>query len=278
MSTSDPLRVLPIAAVLQEAEGSVTELFHRLNSVVPDDQQLVTVPHNMKATEAIRIMRDRGFSQLPVVMGRTVLGVFSYRSFAQAVLNFGGSGSSTDDLLVEECVEDPKYAPLHEDFKPWFGELDRTGYVILGSPDRPQAIVTPMDLLQYLYNVSYPFVLLGEIENALRTLIRRCISEEELKDLASRHRLRHSALEKMGFTEYVTLITEEANWPKFQQVFGGRRTRVQATLDAIRLLRNDVFHFKRELTDSDRNDLERHRNWVLRRARAADELSVGGVQ
>src|ERR1700677_1521091 len=60
----------------------VSKLFHQVNRVVPADQQLLTIPPEMAVRDAIALLQEHRFSQLPVVAGARVLGVFSYRSFA----------------------------------------------------------------------------------------------------------------------------------------------------------------------------------------------------
>src|SRR5262245_35076590 len=59
-----------------------SELFHRINRVIPPDQRLLTVEPKCPVRDAVALMRKHGYSQLPVVQDGEVLGVFSYRSFA----------------------------------------------------------------------------------------------------------------------------------------------------------------------------------------------------
>src|SRR5688572_4326023 len=63
----------------------VSELFHRVNRVIPLDQEVVSIGPNTAVKEAVRLMQEHGFSQLPVMEGKEVLGVFSYRSFGRAL-------------------------------------------------------------------------------------------------------------------------------------------------------------------------------------------------
>jgi predicted transcriptional regulator len=60
-----------------------TELFHRINRIIPANQVVLTVPPSCRVREAVALMREHGYSQIPVVENNEVLGVFSYRSFAQ---------------------------------------------------------------------------------------------------------------------------------------------------------------------------------------------------
>jgi hypothetical protein len=65
----------------------ISELFHRINRVIPLDQLLVSVSPDTPVVEAIRLMQKRGFSQLPVIEGTELLGVFSYRSLGEPLRN-----------------------------------------------------------------------------------------------------------------------------------------------------------------------------------------------
>ena len=88
---------------------SITELFHRINSILPDTQLLVTVQGETLASAALELLRQHGFSQLPVLVGAEVIGMFSYRSFSEAVLELCSSNGNPKTLLanltVEECYE-----------------------------------------------------------------------------------------------------------------------------------------------------------------------------
>jgi predicted transcriptional regulator len=65
-------------------------ILYQVNSVLPDDQQLVTVEPKTPASEALAVLKLHGYSQLPVVQHGTLLGVFSHRSFADGVLELSG--------------------------------------------------------------------------------------------------------------------------------------------------------------------------------------------
>jgi hypothetical protein len=81
---------------------------------------------------------------------------------------------------------------------------------------------------------------------------------------------------EMDFNDYIQLVGHGENWRFFAPVFGGMRETVRAKLEDVRELRNDVFHFKRELTWEDHEKLAQYRDWALMRARRADALQKGG--
>jgi predicted transcriptional regulator len=251
-------------------------LFHRINRIIPVDQKVLTVPPSCEVRIAIDLMVKHGYSQLPVVQNGEVLGVFSYRSFAKgaAKLTLGQITrlqAAPADLSVDEFLEQFQFARVKEEMSNVFEAADRDNGILVGSPDRLIGVLTPMDFLRYLYRVASPFVLLSEIELALRALIRAAFTEEEIaaaarRSLVSKYGVAEKVplmLEGMTFEDYQSLIAHSDNWTRCAQVFGGIRARVSAKLSEVRQIRNDLFHFKRDITLGDHQTLAEHRNWLL---------------
>jgi predicted transcriptional regulator len=266
---------------------SITDLFHRINSVLPDDQQLLTIQGETLASTALDLMKRNGYSQLPVLVGTEVIGIFSYRSFSESVLEIcsakGNPKSLLADLTVEECYETVPFARVTDEFRSWFDALDVQNAVLVGEAHRLQGIVTPMDVLRYLYDVSKPFVLVAEIETSLRALIRMAVSSEKLAECASTALSKQYAadqvptsLDAMTFHDYVQIIGDGRNWPSFEPIFRGSRERTRGKLEAMNELRNDVFHL-REPSVEDYERLAGLRDWMLTRARAAESRAKGGA-
>ncbi len=258
-----------------------TELFHRINRVIPEDQkEVLTVRAEDTASEALRLLKQHGFSQVPVLISDEVLGIFSYRSFSDAIVRIAssrpGASVSLEGLTAEECVEPAHFARVTDEFETWFETLDRHNAVLVGEARRLQAIVTPMDVLRYLYRVASHFVLVGEIELALRALMQSVASPEALKEcarvaLSGRYtgQTIPEKLEDMTFHDYVQIVGDGRNWPLFAPIFRGTRERTRARLEEITELRNDVFHFRSPSVDAHER-LANHRDWMLMRARAAE--------
>lgn len=261
-------------------ETSVTEVFHRLKSVIPLDQDVLSVTPDTEAVDALQLLNKTGFSQLPIVQGRQVLGLFSYRSYARAVVKHARATTANRafdplTLLVEDCVERTEFARVSDEFNKWFDYIDRHDAILVGDPDRLLAIVTAMDILRYLYEVASPFVLIAESELALRALIRLSVGGDELVEcvkncLSTKYESLPTSLEEMTFSDYVQIIGDGRNWTHFQPVFGGNRLLIRAKLEHLRDLRNDVFHFKREITVQDYEDLAEVRDWMLFKVRAVE--------
>jgi CBS domain-containing protein len=129
----NPQELLKVVTADSE-DASLTAVFHRLNSVLPENQRMVTITPETKASEALRVMRQHGFSQLPVIVGNEVLGLFSHRSFADAVLAIAAEANarpiSPIDLTVEDCIEKAVFARVTDEFNDWFDALDSHDAVV----------------------------------------------------------------------------------------------------------------------------------------------------
>jgi hypothetical protein len=135
-----------------------------------------------------------------------------------------------------------------------------------------------MDVLHYLRNLASPFVVLAEIELALRRIIGACVKEDELQ-VCIRHSLTKkyasaempTELNQMTLNDYVQIIGDGRNWPHFEIVFGKgdwQRKTTAERLKEVNDLRNDAFHFRRPFLPSDYERLATQREWLQVKTRA----------
>jgi predicted transcriptional regulator len=276
------LQVLDKSQAARELDLA-SELFHRINRVIPQDQSVLTILPSCRVRDAVALMREHGYSQIPVVKNGQVLGVFSFRSFARETASvtlkeWTTQNCAPGDLPVDEFLEEFEFARVTEEMSRVFSAMDRDNGILIGTPERLIGILTPMDFLRYLYQVASPFVMVSEIELALRALIRIALSTEQivnaaklcLKSAYGGEDKVPTSLEDMSFDNYQSLISSGANWPKLEPVFGGTKTRVSGKLKEVGAIRNDLFHFKREITMEDHQTLASHRNWLLNKIKQAE--------
>jgi len=84
---------------------SLAEVFHLVKNLIPEDQEVVTASPDMTVVETVQLMQKHNFSQLPVVAGDTVLGVFSFRSLTTQLLKMGQITEYFGELPVDEFME-----------------------------------------------------------------------------------------------------------------------------------------------------------------------------
>src|SRR5438445_13888452 len=130
MAPSIPnLRILDRSTAARELDLA-SELFHRINRVIPQDQKLLTVPPNYPARDAIALMLEHGYSQIPVIDNGEVLGVFSFRAFARkaarAMLEeWTKQRCAPGDLQVEDYLEEFEFARVTKEMSLVFDAMDR---------------------------------------------------------------------------------------------------------------------------------------------------------
>ena len=263
------------------------ELFHRINKVIPENQDLFTFPPTYLVCDAIPEMIKRKFSQVPVLDNNEVLGVFSFRSFSKGVANVSFEGwkeqkCAPSDLQVDDFLEQFQFARVTDEMNRVFGAMQDDNGVLVGDHEKLIGILTPMDFLLYLYQVANPFVMISEIELAVRAIIRSVLTPDQIKEVAKRCLSKAyngdknvpENLEEMNFTNYQVMITHSETWVVFESLFGGTRARMGGKLREIAEIRNNVFHFKRNASWEDHEKLSAHRNWFLNKIKQSDAKKI----
>jgi CBS domain-containing protein len=262
-------------ALRQDDEAPLTGQFQRLNRIIPEDQELYCLPSNTVVQEALEKLKQTGFSQMPILHGEEVIGVFSYRSFALGALQFEDERTNVLTLTVDEFLEKLPYKSLDDPFEDVIDDLDRLDAVLVGTPQNLIAIVSSMDILRYLYGVTSPFVLIGEIELAIRAIMAWSATGPQLEQCFKRslsevykNRELPSRIEDLTFGDYASVIGHGANWEEhFKSSFGSTRANVRARLGSLIDIRNDMLHFRREITIAEFDELTQVRDWLLRRSK-----------
>ncbi len=263
-------------------ERALSDMFHLVKRLVPEHQQLITIAPDCLVSEALRIMREHKFSQLPVTVRDELLGLFSYRSFALKLPDVLAHSCNADPLTlqVDLFLDSPTYANGGDEIVDYFDALDVQGAVLVGSPDRVHAVVTSSDALAYFYSVASPYYLLGEAEVAIRELVGASTSHDQLQECIQRSLKQHyetnfkqappTHLEALTLNDLIMLLRYRGTWDLFETAFGKNQDYATAKLTKLPSLRNDVFHFKRQLTSEDFETLRQARDWLLSRVKQAD--------
>src|SRR5262249_38553688 len=122
-------------------------------------------------------------------------------------------------------------------------------------------IVATSDLAVQFQQLGEPFLVLGEIENHIRSFLAGKFSRQELealKDPGDSARTLEDVSD-LGFGDYVRLLQEPSRWARIG--LGLDRKCFLKELDEIRQIRNDVMHFDPDGISE--NDLATLRKFVL---------------
>jgi CBS domain-containing protein len=251
---------------------SVNHEFFRVGRLIPDEQAVCTVAPGTTVAEALSIMQKRGFNQLPVVAGDVVIGVFSYRSLAHGLREI----RKQDDPLgvaVDDLVEDLPFVRLSDDVGNILASLEEHGVVLVGDERGLYAVATASDVTTFLWNATRPFVLLQDIELALRELMRSCVDGEDLVEVikvgapnARVNRAGTVELRDLTLSELLSVLLNGPSYSRyFSEAFGTRREITLAQLDPTREVRNKVFHFRDDVTAEELQVLVAAVSWLRRK-------------
>ncbi len=252
--------------------------FQDVGSIFPGDVELVCIEPYTPVADALRLMASHRYSQLPVIFGGRVRGVFSMWSLVHHLID--SPGLAPQDLTVEDIMEQLPSVTVQDSLEQVLEYLNQHDAVLVESPHGIQAVATSTDVLNYFYRVARPFVLLQEIELALRSLIDACVSDAQLQECVERalgkkyesdNRVLPSRLDEMTFEEYRTIISARGNWKHFDGVLGRSRELVASKLERIREIRNHVFHFRGQISVIDHQTLVATRNWLFDKDRSRRE-------
>lgn len=232
--------------------------FFRVHRLIPDQQEVSVISIDTSVREALEIMKIRGFSQLPVV-GRDpttgqkqVLGVFTFRSLAFNL----HSVRRTDDPLnesVEGFVEDLEFFRATQDVGDVLTSIKNDSAVLIGSEVELLAVTTAEDVIQFLWDTTRPFVLLQDIELALRALMQSVLTTEEDFDICVERTRLHGGqggkqprrLSDLTLGDLLAVLFNDQNYGRyFNSVFGKNRDLWAGRMSPIGLIRNKVFHFR----------------------------------
>ena len=221
----------------------------------------VTVHLNDSIQDALTIMLEKDFTQLPVMSNDGVEGTVTYKSVSRYV-------KSMDELHLEETSvkialnTNPRFVDLEHDIFELFDTLAEDEYVLLGSEDNLEGILTRYDVFYFLEDQVKPFLQIGEIEESLRHLFRiSCNNLEQRIEDAFADRAKHDdsytppeSLEDFSFDDYRLFMMKNLDQlpPRLSQ----EREMVENLLEDTGDTRNALFHFRAESDEVDRDQLD----------------------
>ena len=224
------------------------ELANRPPTSVHPDTEIVS---------AVTIMLMNNFSQLPVIEHeRQIRGLFSWRSLGSRL----SQGQSPK--IVREAMDDCPELDANSSLFDAVEELKTYDCVLIrGAEGRITGIMTAFDISVTFGQLGEPFLVLGEIENHIRSLISGRFTKEELASARDAQEVSRpiEGVSDLTFGEYVRLLENPANWERLNLQID--RAIFVKKLEEIRVIRNDVMHFDPEGIEE--GDLKKLRDFVL---------------
>ena len=229
---------------------NVVEPAHRISRLQAANRPPTMVSRDDSIQHAITLMLQNEFSQIPVKKGTNQLaGMISWRSICKK-LHFADGCQRVGDC-VEKHHEVRNSASLF-DVIPIVTRHDCV--IVKNGTGKITGLVTNADISREFRNLTEPFLLLGEIENALRRLIDQRFPKDKLENARDPNlppRPIESASD-LTFGEHLRLMENSDNWNQLGLPL--ERSAVVKQLEEIRQIRNDVMHFDPDPLDDKSKD------------------------
>ena len=192
------------------------------------------------------------YSQLPVTQDcreiRKIEGMISWKSIGSRL------SSGVECARVRDCVN-PQVRDVRQDtpLLDAVAGIASNGYTLVrDSTNKIVGIVTTSDLSREFLELASPFLLIGEIEKYLHTLVHGRFTKDEIL-AALPEGLTATGTADLTLGGYCRLLQKPANWKKLGLEFS--RKQFVARLEAVREIRNEVMHFRPDGLDPDKQQV-----------------------
>ena len=239
---------------IQDIEDStLPEPAFSISELTSANADVECISSSASIQEAYTTMLLRKFSQLVVAdsakpMQQDIKGIISFHSMTTAMMN----GNPT---TVGECIDkDVIVVQSDADLKVVVSQLSPKDVVlVIGRDKRLQGIVTAWDLAEEFAQLVDPFKRIGEIEERLRTLLRKRLGKDKVVEFLTDHGLSSDGsiaeIDELTMGELLRVLEAPQNWdalniPLARGVF-------IKDLDKARSYRNRLMHFRDPLDESE---------------------------
>jgi acetoin utilization protein AcuB len=226
----------------------------------------LTVDRETTIQEALEIMLENDFDQLPVRSEEGIEGTITYKSVARFVK------AMDDPAVAETSVEfavnpNPEFVDPDHDIFQLLETFAADDFVLIGTRDNLEGIITRYDVFYFLEYQVKPFLQIGEIENALRSLIRKSVDDvDRCIQETFADRVEHdegydqpSDLNDFSFGDYRMVLMR--NLEQFPEQISEDRSTVEDLLEETGEIRNALFHFRAGANEVDRDKLNLAHNY-----------------
>lgn len=228
-------------------------------AATPDEPMTVSLDESIQV--ALQTMLSNKFDQLPVVSDGYVDGTITYNSVARYVKSV--DSPRVEETSVKIALEtNPTFVDRDHDLFEVFDSLAEEDYVLIGTANDLDGLLTRYDVFYFLEHQVEPFLKIGEIEESLRHLFRTSVDDldqriEETFGERAQQDERYDppdGPEDFSFAEYRIFMMR--NLDKLPQRLAAERDMVESMLDDLRKTRNALLHFRGEADEVDRDLLD----------------------
>lgn len=220
-----------------EMKSELDDPTFRVGQLESANKEPVSVASNANLEEAVTLMLMNDFSQLPIIEGLNLRGIISWKTIASrlALKNYNDQVSHFMEKAYEITSDESLFKAIEL--------VKQHDAVFVRNKGKISGVITTYDLSSQFKQLAEPFLLLAEIENQIRRILKERLTLEFLqkaKDPDDTEREINCVFD-LNFGEYVRLFQNPESWDATKLNIDKKE--FTARLDLIRKIRNDVMHF-----------------------------------
>lgn len=264
------LAVLGTAEPAQPAKHVQT-----LGRIISGRQPLVSTQPETPLRDALSVMIENRFGQLPVVDEHgCLLGMCSQQAILRTYYHTDGQVDLLD-LPVQHCMEPAAVLYPEDDLFKAANLLAQPGIYapVVVEGDKPTTILTGKDMTHFFRSLFEGVILVERIETRLTEFMRTAFPEPAVLNEAAKrafgpgpkdpqYAARHP--DRFTFGDLMLFMCDNDVWPAFEAVLGSREVFMQL-MDRTRRVRNALMHFRGNLSFSEQDALRKAYLWLSQR-------------
>lgn len=244
-----------------------------ISKLIENQREVVTIASTATVREALTMMVANDFSQLPVVDGEgKLVGIVSEQSITDTLFHTRGK-VPIYDMTVDNCTAMPLTLPPEADVFEALRQMEDAPALVVVRDGKPVGIVTYLDTTNFFRENNEGLMYVEDIEVGLRKYVQDIFHDDALLDAALIHVVGESkqnpghpnkSHDKLSFYEQVQFLAHEKNWPYFEPYLKPRDL-FMTLMEEVRLVRNQLAHFRDRIDSVQRHGLLLARAWLAAR-------------
>lgn len=238
--------------------------------------------------DALRVMVENRYGQLPVTdeHGR-LLGMVSQQSILRTYYHTEGAVNLLG-LPTTHCMDAVTTLRPDEDLFAAVEVLATPGVyaAVVIEDDKPIGLLTGKDMTHFFRTLFEGIILIERIEMKLREYVAQAYPDAATLNAAAKAVFGPGPKNpefparnpnRLSFGDRVGFLCDDDIWPAFEEVLGPRDLFMHL-MDRVRRVRNDLLHFKGQLSYPEYDALLRAHTWLTQRPPLAGPAPVPDAQ
>lgn len=239
---------------------------------------LVCVNKDELVSHAFSLMIEHDYSQLPVIDDdNQPLGMVTHEGILRGIKHFN---TEMKLLRVRDVIVNSHIFNLEDDLYDLLDRMKSTNAVLIIDPGGVLVgIVTSYDTTEFFRKHAENLMLVEDIETIIKDFIRAAYSDQQnelstdklSKSISQISRLdistevRIKSFEQLSLSEYISLLCHSTTWTVLDPVLDIPKDSLRKLLDGVRKTRNDLAHFRNEITSEQQDQLHFCAEWLVKR-------------